>query len=170
LKASRESGEYSGDALPPGVDPVTKIVDRTSYKNGQGGPPTHHFSTTEDLNKVDEWKNFSNDNAKKEFLKLITTKSDVYTITVTARPTTGVGAMRGQGSDAFGTVTTIPGATDENDMPGGIVKRFRQVAWRRVAKNEAVLLPILVREERFDRKLNLSDYPIDPKTGNPILR
>jgi hypothetical protein len=170
MKASRESGEYSGADLPPGVDPLTKLVDRTVYKSGEGGPPTNYFRSTEDLNKVDEWKNFGNENAKKDFLKLITTKSDVFSIYVTARPTTGRGANVSKGADAFGIATTLPGDVDENDMPGGIVKRVRQVVWRRAAKSSVVLLPVLVREERFDRKVMAIDFPIDPSTGRPQTR
>ena len=170
LKSARDAGEYQGDAYPPGVDPATKLVDRSSYKSGDGGPPTHYFTSTDDLNKVDEWKNFGNDNSKKEFLKLVTTKSDVFSIYVTARPTNGFGASQGQGADAFGVTTTLPGGVDADDMPGGIVKRIRQVVWRRAVQSDAVLLPVVVREERFDRKLSVSDFPIDPKTGRPILR
>lgn len=170
LNASRDSGEYSGDALPPGVDPATKVVDRSLYKTGGGGPPTHYFATTDDLNKVDEWKNYGNENAKKEFLKLVTTKSDVFSIFVTARPTMGLGAVQAQGNDAFGVATTLPGGMDADDMPGGIVKRIRQVVWRRALQSESVLLPVIVREDRYDRKLTISDFPVDPKTGRPILR
>ena len=118
LKSARDAGEYQGDAYPPGVDPATKLVDRSSYKSGDGGPPTHYFTSTDDLNKVDEWKNFGNDNSKKEFLKLVTTKSDVFSIYVTARPTNGFGASQGQGADAFGVTTTLPGGVDADDMPG----------------------------------------------------
>jgi hypothetical protein len=170
LKASRESGEYTGADLPPGVDPLTKIVDRTVYKSGEGGPPTNYFKSTEDFNKVDEWKNFGNENAKKEFLKLVTTKSDIFSIHVTARPTTGYGANASRGADAFGIATTLPGDVDQNDMPGGIVKRVRQVVWRRAGKSSVVLLPIVVREDRYDRKITATDYPIDPSTGRPVTR
>lgn len=170
LKASREAGEYSGADLPPGVDPITRTVDRSVYKSGEGGPPTSCFRSVDDLNKVDEWKNYSNENAKKEFLRLITTKSDVFSIFVTARPTSGYGTTSGRGADAFGLVTTLPGSVDENDMPGGIVKRVRQVVWRRAARSNVVLLPIQVREERYDRKITIVDFPIDPSTGRPVIR
>lgn len=170
LKKSRENGDYLGDELPPGVDPATKIVDRSASGPGEGGPETHHFASLEDLNKVDEWKNLANENAKKEILKLLTTKSDVFSIYVTARPASGLGASRSQSVDAFGITTTTPGSVDPDDMPGGIVKRTRQIVWRRTGTEESVLLPIIVREERLARKVTVNDFPVDPQTGQPNYR
>ena len=47
------------------------------------------------------------------------------------------------------------------------MKRIRQVVWRRAVQSDAVLLPVVVREERFDRKLSVSDFPIDPEDRAP---
>lgn len=170
LKQARENGDFMGDELPPGVDAATKIVDRTAAGVGETAPATHYFATLDDLNKVDEWKNCPNDTAKKDLLKLLTTQSDVFTIYVTARPTTGRGASTGQNVDAFGVVTTAPGSDDPDDMPGGIVKRIRQTVWRRVGTSDSVLLPVSVREERYYRKVTIGDFPVDPKTGRPNFR
>lgn len=170
LKQSKENGDYLGDELPAGVDPATKIVDKTAFPTGEGAPATHIFSTLEDLNKVEEWKNLGNETAKKEVLKLLTTESDVFSIYIAARPTSGVGATRSQGVDAFGFATTTPGSNDPDDMPGGIVRRIRQVVWRRKGTSETVLLPVVVREERWVRKVSVNDFPIDKNTGQPSYR
>jgi hypothetical protein len=170
LKKARESGDYTGGEFPPGVDPATKVVDRSSYVQGEGGPSTQIFSSLDDLNKIDEWKNLANDNAKKEVLKLLTTKSEVFSIYITARPSTGRGALQGPSVDAFGVSTTAPGQTDADDTPGGIVKRIRQVVWRRTSQSETVLLPLIVREERHVRKVQVPEFPVDAKSGQPIFR
>lgn len=170
MKKAQEAGEYFGGDLPPGVDSATMMVDRSSMGPGEQGLTTQYFKTLEDLEKVEEWKNCSNGNAKKDVLKLLTTKSDVFSIYITARPTEGLGAPKQTSVDGFGFTTTTPGSTDADDMPGGIVKRMRQIVWRRAGQEETVLLPLVVREERQHRKFNVAEFPIDPKTGRPQFR
>ncbi|MFN0207424.1 MAG: hypothetical protein ACKVS6_14055 [Planctomycetota bacterium] len=170
LKKAQEAGDYVGGEFPPGVDPATKIVDRTFYGQGESGPATQFFSSLDDLNKIDEWKNCSNETAKKDLLKLLTTKSDVFSIYITVRPTTGRGAVQSQSVDAFGFATTTPGADDPDDAPGGIVRRLRQIVWRRTSEQETVLLPLIVREERFTRKVSIPEFPVDPQTGEQMFR
>lgn len=170
LKKAQEAGDYSGGEFPPGVDPATKIVDRTFFAQGESGPATQFFASLEDLNKVEEWKNCSNETAKKDVQKLLTTKSDVFSIYITVRPTTGLGALQSQSVDAFGITTTTPGAEDPDDSPGGIVRRLRQIVWRRAGEQETVLLPLVVREERFTRKVAIPEFPVDPQTGEQMFR
>lgn len=170
LNSQRESGEYSGGDVPAGVDPGTKLIDRTSLPIGEIAPPAKFFATPDDLNKVDEWKNYTNETAKKEFAKLVTCTSDVFSIYITARPTSGFGSNEGQKFDAFEVKTRPDGTIDPEDAPGGVVKRIRQVVWRRTGNNEPTLLPVVVREERYDRKFSIPDYPLDPSTGKPNFR
>ncbi len=171
LQADREAGGgYGYGDTPAGVDPITLLVDRASIAPGEQSPPAKYFETVQDLDKIDEWKGFSNEDAKKQFLDLITTKSDVFSIWIAVRPNAGPGTIRGENVDAFGYATTLSGQLDPDDTPGGIVKRYRQVVWRRKMESETVLLPVVFWEERFDRKLTLVDYPIDPRTGRPRTR
>ncbi|HKE00324.1 MAG TPA: hypothetical protein VKE69_04885, partial [Planctomycetota bacterium] len=169
LKEQQESGTATGSTdFPTGVDPISHLVNK-KVAEGESPAPTHYFGSVDDLDKVDEWKNFSSDSAKRDFRALVTTKSDVFTIDVTVRPEENQN-MGGERVDAFGYASALPGEVDPEDLPGGIVKRVRQVVWRRAGgTSEPALLPIVVREERYDRKLTIADFPIDPKTGYPAF-
>ncbi len=69
-----ETGAGGGDSL---ASLEQDLLGNTKTK-------TRVFSTLDDLDKVDEFKNWMDEEAKKKFLSLLTTKSDVFTIHLAA--------------------------------------------------------------------------------------
>ncbi len=85
--------EYRNEIVPPeekaaaqgaaqgGMDSQTSLEEELL---GTTRTETRAFATLDDLDKVDEFKNWPDEGAKKKFLSLLTTKSDVFTIHLAA--------------------------------------------------------------------------------------
>jgi hypothetical protein len=112
------------------------------------------FDSLEELSEVDGYENLD-DRTKAELAQLLTTRSEVFSIFVTARRKTGIG-----GDEEFGGyLGGRPDDRREDPRGKGLVRTIRSVVWRVDTGNGVVIVPI-VRWEALDfTPFEVLDYP-----------
>ncbi len=115
---------------------------------GEDVVPREFYASLGDLDKVVEYKNFSDPNAKAKLQSLVGVQSDVFSIYLTAT------LLKDDGGEGLDTET---GEEAEEDT-GKIVHRVRSVVWRRQGANGTEIVPILRWEVRRDKKYEIRDF------------
>lgn len=117
----------------------------TDAITGEEIRPREFFASIDDLKKVPEFANFPDEKAKDNFRRLLTTRSDVFSIHLTAQLADEESAASGE----------PPGGEDRT---GKLTRRIRAVFWRRQGNNGMEALPIVRWEMREDRRIVPRDF------------
>ena len=116
------------------------------------------FEAVSDLDEFDEYRNLDGD-LKGELNALLTTKSSVFSIYVTARKPTGAAAA------SSGFAMTKDEMLDEEESGQALTRTVRCTVWRRQTPDGWALVPIERWEVLDSMPFEILDYPEDDDRG-----